>query len=711
MVSERDGASTSDPSSVPVKRRSILRGLGAAGLTSGLAGCSGITRRQYEAKPVEVEGSRLQFLGYDPTPTQETITFTEQRSIGDIGSIDVDITGHLRQWEYPTLYSEAQSTPEEETTRRSDPTGDDDIGARQLPVCDIDPALVIPSDQGSGTDADFTTDRPVDIADALVLRTIPDPTLAGVRLNPLARTSIEDFIVEHTNKFERVCDCDLGDPEQIDVQTATPGDTLAPDDIDSVVYVLDGLDGFGLPETVSVFGEETPIRYFAFATTTADGNVRAYFLVTAKSHYQTTDGQRDSILIAYVARLQYASLGGPRQLVDDDGLFSKDRVAAYLDRLAFGCPCLFETPTASPEGTDQENETPTPPTPPEGEEIDAEMVGPQELSSEETLQLWQTAKDTAETREVTAVAAENFGLELDSDTIEGYRLLKEGPGAYVLQGVMTSDDWDGLPTPTFMAAYDEQRNFRRAGIAIDRRIDGDIVEILSFAPVGESRTDYRVTIRKGRIIQFERRTAPETTELSLEGPMGGRTNAASTLTAVDASQVVRPLVDQRTEALEVRSVNIDWEDILTTLRCGACFVGMWKVKQVIAGEAGCYWKTYSWISSWYGGLANNPLGAAIGWTVARTFCNQIVGKSLEWALGASDCCVCEEIGFCTVSDCETLLEEGLIGECGCCSCGDGDDGTTGGGGGGGGSGGGGGGSGGGGTGGGGTGGGGVGNWC
>lgn len=701
-----------------VSRRSLLKGLGTAGLASGLAGCGEVVNRRYEAATLDVDRSRMQYLGYDPEPTRRSVTRREERTIGGAGSVSIEATSHVSEWEFPTLLSERRTSDGGPGIFSAESSDDDDSDDNYIPNCDysspnpLDVQGDLDSDSGTTTQGSI----PIDNADSLVVRTFPDPSFAGVNLNPLARSSIRELILERTAEFERVCDCDIGNPDQIEVRTASPEDTLKADDLDTVIYAIDGMDDTGFPETVSVAGEEAAIRYFAFATTCAADDVQTFLVVAAKTGFETSAGQRNSVLAAYVARLQYDSESIPRTLIGEDGVFTQDRVAAYLDRFALACPCLSQSSKDTPtEQVEVADPTPQTPSPHQESELEVEMAGPEEVPAEETRRLWGSARETVETGAVIDRAKAEFDLALDPDTITGMRGLKEGPGAYLLYGELTNEDWEGPTTPTYMASFDERRRFQMAGIAVGRLVDGDIVLSLSFVPAGDGRTDFRVTIRKGRIIGFERRTEAESANLTVggltdstllgdaqSGPELLGTNAESGL----AYRKPKRSGDGSSSYHDRKEIGTGFVDVLEGIRCAVCFLGMWKVKNVV-NELGCGAAAKVTISAWYGRASSNPLGSAIGAAITVAFCNGIAAKSLQWAIGTSDCCVCQEIGFCEVSDCETLLEEGIINSCGCCSCDDG--GGDNGGGGTGGSGGG--GTGGGGTGGGGFGGGGTGNWC
>jgi len=99
--------------------------------------------------------------------------------------------------------------------------------------------------------------------DTFSIHSTPNPEFVGRNLNPAATGDIEELIREYPRTFEQACNCELQQPDEIEVRRVDPAETtLRRDDIGRTVFHLDAEALPDVPETTTLLGEEVPIEFF-----------------------------------------------------------------------------------------------------------------------------------------------------------------------------------------------------------------------------------------------------------------------------------------------------------------------------------------------------------------------------------------------------------------------------------------------------------------
>lgn len=629
-----------------INRRDLLRGLTATGLAGGLAGCLEGVQPAFEAPAVTMSEERASFLGYEPEPTTAEHRVGPSLESATNAVSPIRLTGHSRRWTYRSAFD-------------VNPSGNDGGMGIALPDCDtgidvgdgpagppMGPVQIGGGDDPAGVDDD----------DFLVAESLPAPNLIGVELNPIAGNAFGDLIRERSDVIERLCDCSFEGSGDVSVETVSPREPYGSREVDETVYAVDGLAEMGLPSTVRLMGTTHPIRAFAFGVTSSDDGVLTHLVLAAKAPFRATNGTRSVVHAAYVARVHWDTLGRPRPIFGEDGLFTANLAEAYVDRLTFACPCLGE----SPSGQTTDRVADGSPEPQRSSSQKSSISNAAREPTDYTFEpvsmttaqdLWARARETSETSTIESIASESFGLELEESSLVGYRSILEGTESFVLQISLVHEENDGVYDTLYVAEFDADREFELAALTATMPVEGDEVLVQSVAPADGDRQDFYSTVRKGRIVEMNRRIGSNSTTLASD-VRGARSATAR---------------------------GYDFDDIMDSLGCAVCNVVILIVVGKIRSK-GCVSAAYIAAGNAVTGISANPMGWPAGWAIAKALCNQLMSKAQDWLFDISTCCICHEIGICSERDCEKMKEEGTIETCGCCSCDDdgGGDGSSGG---------------------------------
>ncbi|MEF8979284.1 MAG: CARDB domain-containing protein [Haloarculaceae archaeon] len=99
--------------------------------------------------------------------------------------------------------------------------------------------------------------------DTFSIHSTPNPEFVGQNLNPAATGDIEELIREYPRTFERACNCELQQPDEIEVRRVDPAETtLRRNDVGRTVFHLEKGALPDVPETTTLLGDEVPIEFF-----------------------------------------------------------------------------------------------------------------------------------------------------------------------------------------------------------------------------------------------------------------------------------------------------------------------------------------------------------------------------------------------------------------------------------------------------------------
>lgn len=297
-----------------LRRRNVLRAVGATTLGGSLAGCLS-QKIEKKATPVGMPPEKAKEAGYDPEPKVETITADRERSAGP-ASIKAKVTSYVVRYEYVG------------TNGTQAAYGGGDYGA----------------DDSAGLFTSAVT---------------PKVGLLGQNFNEIAEADINELVEKRTNLFEKFCNCKIGNPGQINVRHVDdPTNTKVDGTAD--VYLL-AHPGCQNPNRVCIQSIDTQgptIPDFLGKNLTAGDltalfvpdfeNKKAYYAIGTKVFNETENGT-DAVFSAYVGTVSGKEVGNklePRKVAflvssqEDEGLFTPKTVGNFNKRFSSGLDTL-----------------------------------------------------------------------------------------------------------------------------------------------------------------------------------------------------------------------------------------------------------------------------------------------------------------------------------------------------------------------------------
>lgn len=280
-----------------IRRRSLLQAAGATVLSAALAGCLSRTV-EAEAVPLGLPPAVVREAGYESEPQTEEYTVERERNVGP-ATVETRITNAIVEYVYSGT---------DETAQLAYGGGNGEQG-------DSEPGV-------------------------LSLTSTPQVQRAGQNFNSLTESDLSDLATNFAPLIERVCNCTVGDTEQITVERAPdPTETTArPNGNTLYLGPADGGSEWSPPTDATFLGEDISEENLAtlYFATSQNGTVTSNYVVGTRQFvgHETPGGDRQFGIALYTGERDNPDLppDEPAPLLGPDGLFRTEDVRAFNER-------------------------------------------------------------------------------------------------------------------------------------------------------------------------------------------------------------------------------------------------------------------------------------------------------------------------------------------------------------------------------------------